>query len=196
MYMNKTNQEKILQAFIALLKEKPLNKITASEIAKKAKMSRMTFYNSFANIHGIFSYIVFEKLIKHSLDPFPNIVAAMTATCKLARDLDLVFKGLLKSEQRHTFKDFCLLQGYKFHERWILKYDQQRVIPEQARKNMAKFYVAGFVDLLFAWIDNDFQDDEHLIIQDVYLFFHGSIERAIENFSTKEPLKKLGLLKS
>lgn len=61
---------------------------------------------------------------------------------------------------------------------------------------MARFYVAGFVDLLFVWIDNDFQDDEHIIIQDVYLFFRGSIERAIENFSTKEPLKKLGLLKS
>lgn len=50
------SQEMITQAFIQLLKEKPFNKISISELCNKAMVSRQTFYSLFDSKENILYY--------------------------------------------------------------------------------------------------------------------------------------------
>lgn len=47
------NEEAIYGAFLLLLKEKPLDKITVSDIIKKAGIVRSTFYNHYENVPAL-----------------------------------------------------------------------------------------------------------------------------------------------
>lgn len=188
--MRKNQQEIILNALIELLKEKPLDQINIKLIAKKAKISRVTFYKYFADLQSIFSFIVFEKLLKHQIDPFSNFYKAMLTIFKLSLEYQVIFKGILKSDQRYQFRKFCMLQGEKFQSRWIKKIDRHNVLPKQSKELMTTMYVSGFVELFFRWIDSDFSIPIKELAETVYLIFYGMIEQAIDNHKTRLPIKK------
>ncbi|MCR4748893.1 MAG: TetR/AcrR family transcriptional regulator, partial [Lachnospiraceae bacterium] len=48
-----TAEDAILDAFFVLLKEKELEKITVSDIVKKAGIVRSTFYNHYENVPAL-----------------------------------------------------------------------------------------------------------------------------------------------
>lgn len=55
--------ESIQQALLVLLKEKPLEEITVSELCRIAKINRGTFYLHYKNIHGVFEKY-FEEIVE------------------------------------------------------------------------------------------------------------------------------------
>ena len=66
---NKTalaSQELIADAFVSLLREKPYDSISVSQICRKAGISRQTFYSLFASKDNIITY---ELERKHSFTP-------------------------------------------------------------------------------------------------------------------------------
>ena len=53
--------EAILDAFLLVLKEKDMDKITVSDIIKKAGIVRSTFYNHYENIPALVTAIFIAK---------------------------------------------------------------------------------------------------------------------------------------
>ena len=47
------SQEKIQKVFIELIQTKEINEITVSDICKKAKLNRTTFYSNYIDIYDL-----------------------------------------------------------------------------------------------------------------------------------------------
>lgn len=56
----------IASALVELMKEKPFNKITIQEIAKKADLDRRTFYRNFESKEDILSYYILQLSSEYS----------------------------------------------------------------------------------------------------------------------------------
>ncbi len=58
-------KEKILDAFIELLKKNDFDDIKVNDIVKEANISRQTFYNYFDDLYGIIEYALEKRIINN-----------------------------------------------------------------------------------------------------------------------------------
>ena len=67
----KESQEKIEKIFIELIQTKELNEISVSDICKKAKLNRTTFYSNYIDIYDLANKIK-ETLFNEVLNLYPE----------------------------------------------------------------------------------------------------------------------------
>ena len=105
--------ESLQQALLILLKEKPLEEITVSELCRMAKINRGTFYLHYKNIHGVFERYfeeIVEDLKRSILAPYHKMDQRLE---ELEADMIQIFHHVKKYE---TF--YCIV----FDEQIPMKY--------------------------------------------------------------------------
>lgn len=65
----------IKEAFLSLITEKPVQKITVTELSSKAEISKGTFYLHYVDIFNLYNELVDETVAKiaGSFDPYPEL---------------------------------------------------------------------------------------------------------------------------
>lgn len=65
----------INNAFMELIIKKPVNKITVTELAQKAEISKGTFYLHYLDIFDLYNQLVKETVVKiaRSFNPYPDL---------------------------------------------------------------------------------------------------------------------------
>ena len=68
----------IKAAFLELVQTKPVQKITVTELAKRAEISKGTFYLHYLDIYNLYNQMVEEAVAKiaGSFDPYPDLFSA------------------------------------------------------------------------------------------------------------------------
>lgn len=68
----------IKAAFLDLVQAKPVQKITVTELAKRAEISKGTFYLHYLDIYNLYNQMVEEAVAKiaGSFDPYPDLFSA------------------------------------------------------------------------------------------------------------------------
>lgn len=68
----------IKAAFLDLVQAKPVQKVTVTELAKRAEISKGTFYLHYVDIYDLYNQMVKETVSKiaGSFDPYPNLFSA------------------------------------------------------------------------------------------------------------------------
>ena len=68
----------IKSAFLELVQAKPVQKITVTELAKQAEISKGTFYLHYLDIYDLYNQMVKETAAKiaNSFDPYPDLFSA------------------------------------------------------------------------------------------------------------------------
>ena len=68
----------IKAAFLELVQAKPVQKITVTELAKRAEISKGTFYLHYLDIYDLYNQMVEETVAKiaGSFDPYPDLFSA------------------------------------------------------------------------------------------------------------------------
>lgn len=68
-------KKSIRNAFIALIREKPLNQITVAEISRKAELGRGTFYLHYKDLYDLYAHIedeLYNELEEMFNQSYPN----------------------------------------------------------------------------------------------------------------------------
>ena len=77
-------KQAIVDTFIKLLNEKPLSRITVTEIIETCGVSRNTFYYHFEDIYGLVSYIFQEEIEK--IQQITDVSDTLSEECSLVLD--------------------------------------------------------------------------------------------------------------
>ena len=125
----------IVNAFIQLLSEKPVNKITVKDIVERCGVNRNTFYYHFHDIPDLAEQMM-EEIIKLNND--------MERVQYLPRDTFLAYLNRL------TFR---LMQEY-----FTAATDGLAASGEDVAA-LARFYRCAMVGLLLDWLDGGMQED-------------------------------------
>lgn len=103
-------KENIETAFLSLLKKKPLEKITVTELAQTARISKGTFYLHYQDIYNLYNKLIenfFEKTISE-MDFFPlffdNPIQFMDMFGEIIKRHFNDFKVLLQNRSETTFQ--------------------------------------------------------------------------------------------
>ena len=122
----------IREAFLELLKDKDINKITVTDIVNKADLNRTTFYNHYIDVRAITEEIeneVINKMIEilknfNFNDFFSNPTSLLLEVSRFLENNKETYKVLLKVNEAQTFLNKLknVFSEYILHNTDISKY--------------------------------------------------------------------------
>ena len=119
----------IRQAFLAALQNKPVNKVSVTELAASAEISKGTFYLHYTDIYDLYITLVKEAVdkVSASFDPYPSIL-----------------EDPEKFVQEFMFADVPLLGGLSVEEAVLFRPDNVAFAP-----NFTRYFIDAFRERIY-----------------------------------------------
>ena len=122
-----TKTRRLIKAtFLELVQAKPVQKITVTELAKRAEISKGTFYLHYLDIYDLYNQMVEETVAKiaGSFDPYPDLFSAPESFVRtflfsqvepLGLSLSDGERAMLTEKNMHSCSKYpqCFLDGFK-----------------------------------------------------------------------------------
>ena len=173
-----------------LLLQKPLNKITISDIADDCGINRMTFYYHFKDIYDLVEWTCAEEAAqamegKKTYDTwqegFLNIFSAVQANKPLIMN---VYRCVSRERiEQYLNPLICSLSLGVVEEK-----SAEIPVSEADKRFIANFYEYAFIGVMLEWIDNNMREEPSVLVERTSRVVHGSILRALDAFRAGEPL--------
>ena len=188
--MSQTTKRALGASLKKLLLQKPLNKITISDIAEECGISRMTFYYHFKDIYDLVEWTCAEEAAqamegKKTYDTwqegFLNIFSAVQANKPLIMN---VYRCVSRERiEQYLNPLICSLILGVVEEK-----SAEIPVSEADKRFIANFYEYAFIGVMLEWIDNNMREEPSVLVERTSRVVHGSILRALDAFRAGGPL--------
>ena len=182
--MSQITKRAMEAALKKLLLEKPLTKITVSDITEECGMNRMTFYYHFKDIYDLVEWSCLEDA-KHALDE--------------KKTYETWQQGLLQIFEAVKENKPFILNVYRcVHREQVEKYSQPLVdqlllgvineetgnmtIRDEDKQFIAQIYSYIFIGLMLDWIKDDMREDPQPLVDRLARLIKGSMSEALSRF--------------
>ena len=158
-----------------LLKQKPLNKITISDIAEDCGISRMTFYYHFKDIYDLVDWCV--KSDAHIASPgkknFETWQEELLTIFKVAFMNKEFYLTLFKSMDRELSERYIFNYTFKVAVRIIDEHTKDMEIDEDKKLRMANYFSSALMGVISCWAIDDMKDDPEMLVEYINNLFLG-----------------------
>ncbi|HIS56812.1 MAG: TetR/AcrR family transcriptional regulator C-terminal domain-containing protein [Lachnospiraceae bacterium] len=183
---NKTKQE-LEQSLKHLLLQKPLDKITISDLTEDCGISRMAFYYHFRDIYDLVEWVCLEDAAralqgKKTYDTWQEGLLQIFEAVLENKPFILNVYHSVSREQIETYLfqlTYDLLRG-------VVEEKAAGVnISEEEKRFIADFYKYGFVGVMLDWIKKGMKDDYKDMAEKMSRTLQGNVANSIRNFADK-----------
>lgn len=179
-----TTKEKIKDAFIALAIEKQTVKISVKDIVKRAKISRRSFYNYYADRQSITEDIYIETIestIKECFDKKMTTEMFITEIYKAFFKNKNFFIVAIKDDEQNSLFDTIIERN-----QIVFSYLYKDIIQDQIKFDYLSYkYASTQVMLLKKWLNNGMVESPEFMTE-VYLDSHKNYENMHESIINKK----------
>ena len=186
--MAQFTQQAILDAFVKLLNQMPLDKITVKEIVDACGISRNTFYYHFGDIYALLEAL-FSRDVQRISEEGPEgeswadgLERALTFLSANRRAVYHIYNSINHGQ----------LEQYLYHatDPLITAYvnKEARGLPVEAEdlKFIAHAYQAMFVGLLLEWLQQGMRGDPADVLRRAERLFLGGMRSVLESHLSNE----------
>lgn len=158
---NDYTKDSIKAAFIRLLNERPLNKISVKSIVDACNISRNTFYYHFRDIPGLLEEIILDSantLVREN-DTVLSMGQCIESAFAFVKANKKAVYHIYNSVDRAAYEEFlmkmCDHTATLLMQEQLAGYD----IPEEDRDALTYFVKCEFIGLCMDWTKNGMNDD-------------------------------------
>ena len=137
-----------------LLRHKPLDKITVSDLTDHCGVNRMTFYYHFKDIYDLVEWCCEED-------------AAF-------------FTSVYRSISREQLENYLYRLTYDLMMGVVEERAAGMTVRPEDKEFIANFYKFAFVGLTLDWIKNDMRQDPAQLVEQLSTLIHGDVTKALE----------------
>lgn len=167
-----------------LLLQKPLTKITISDITEDCGINRMTFYYHFKDLYDLVEWSCVEDAAK-ALEGKKTYDTWQEGFLNIF-DAVLENKPLIMNVYRCVSREQIERYLYSLLDSLIIGVIEEKAvgmeIHEIDKQFIADFYEYAFVGIMLDWIAHDMKGDPKYIVDRVSTLIHGDITRALSKF--------------
>lgn len=167
------------QAYLELMRGKPASKITVKDICESAEVNRSTFYLHYAEPNDILTELEDESISRIS-EALSAIGASDTGSqdarnyllsfLRYIRQNDEMFRALLVENSDPHFRR--KLQAVALN---MAVNAFQVELPEACKTGAYLYIVSGSIELLSAWVGNQYEIPENVMCDMLYCLCEGSL---------------------
>lgn len=172
-----------------LLLEKPLNKVTISDIAKDCGINRMTFYYHFKDIYDLIEWSCAEDARKalNGKKTYDTWQEGFYQIFQSVQENKAFIRSVCRSMSREQVERYLYAVTYDLIAGVVEEKAAGMAVRQGDKEFIAHFYKYAFVGLMLDWIRGDMKEDPNVIIEKLDQVIHGNIAAALERLRTDPP---------
>lgn len=192
--MARRTQAIIMQAFMDLLTQKPLDKITVKAIIEEADINRNTFYYYYENIPDLLDAFFAQELQKfsESTEKSDSFAKEYNRACASILDNRRAIHHIYLSENRELISNYLKKASELFVERFVREAAAPYHLSEDGIDYVMHLYSYSVLGVTMRWIQRDAPLDPYLpeLLEST---FRASVDGIIQDylaFSAAHPGKE------
>lgn len=192
--MARRTQAVIMQAFIGLLAQKPLDKITVKDVIEEADINRNTFYYYYENIQDLLDAFFEQELQKfsESTERTDSFAKEYIRACASIRDNRRAIHHIYLSENRQLISNYLKTAAEQFVGRFVREAAAPYALDEAGISYVMHLYSYSVLGITMQWIQKDVPLDPNLpeLLEST---FNASVDNIIRDylaFSKAHPAEK------
>lgn len=184
--MSYTTKRAMEASLKKLLLEKPLDKITISDIAEDCGINRMTFYYHFKDIYDLVEWSCEEDTTKvlDGKKTYETWQQGFLQIFEAVLDNKPFILNVYHSVSREQVENYLYRVTYNLLIGVVEEKCTGLEVHEQDKKFIADFYKFAFVGLMLDWIKNGMKENPEHIIERLSVLIKGDVTRALDNYRT------------
>lgn len=175
--MLQLTKKAIVNSFIKLLNEKPLDKITVKNIAEDCGINRNTFYYHFSDIRELTVYTIDSQI--HSVSELDfngdSWVDSFVEAAKFVIDNKKAVYNIYNSLNRETVENYLNTVAFKVTDSFF----SAKAVGIDADKSdielIKDFYMSALVGIICKWLENGMDKDPDIVIRRLGRLVEGAV---------------------
>lgn len=164
----KRTKKMLEDALFDLMKDKPIEKITPTELCKKATVNRNTFYSHYNSVSELYESIE-DKLINsvdESLTESNTTVEAITVVCKMLKSNQTLSNIIFSKHFSSKIMKRIFAVTNKFN---MSKMNSEtNNLSDNYKQMLSSFTIMGSAAALECWVKNGMQEEPEKIAEFIY----------------------------
>lgn len=184
--MSQTTKRALEASLKHLLLQKPLDKITITDITDDCGVNRMTFYYHFKDIYDLVEWSCVEDAAK-ALDGKKTYDTWQQGFLQIFEAV-LDNKPFIQNVYHSVSREQVEIYLYKLTYDLLIGVVEEQAVGMDVRREdkefIANFYKFAFVGLMLEWIRNGMKEAPQGIINRLSILIHGDVARMLEKYRT------------
>ena len=178
-----------------LLLQKPLDKITISDITEDCGISRMTFYYHFKDIYDLVEWICLEESRRALEDKktYDTWQQGFLQILEAVRDNKPFILNVYHSISREQIELYLYKLTYDLLINVVEEKSQGMSIRPEDKQFIADFYKYAFVGLTLDWVRHDMKEDPQVMIDHLTKLVTGNITTALDRYRLDKPSASISM---
>lgn len=182
--MSLATKKALVESLKDLLAEKPVDKITVSELTEKCGISRMTFYYHFKDIYDLMEYACNTEAKKvlagnYTYDTWQQGFLQIFEVVKEYKPLIINAYRCLPKGQIETYLDEIT---YRLLVNVVNETAKNKEVSEKDKAFIANFYKHAFVGIVLDWIGNGMKEEPKDMVDSISKLMQGNFARALDAY--------------
>ena len=177
-------KQAIKAAFLELLDEKPLNKISVRDIVERCGINRNSFYYHFQDIYELAEWVCIEdgKQALKDKKTYDTWQEGMIQVFEAVLENKPFIANIYRSVDKAKIENYLYKLSYQLIADVVDEKCAGDNLSEADKQFIADFYKYGFVGIMLDWVDKGMKDDYHKIVEQLSTTLRGNIANSIHNF--------------
>lgn len=165
-----------------LLRHKPLDKITVSDLTDHCGVNRMTFYYHFKDIYDLVEWCCEEDAARAlaGQKTYDTWQQGFLQILEALRKDKAFFTSVYRSISREQLENYLYRLTYDLMMGVVEERAAGMTVCPEDKEFIANFYKFAFVGLTLDWIKNDMRQDPAQLVEQLSTLIHGDVTKALE----------------
>ena len=187
--MSQITKRALEQSLKNLLQQKPLSKITISDITEDCGISRMTFYYHFMDIYDLVEWACAEDAARalQNKKTYDTWQQGFVQIFHAVRENKVFVMNVYRCVNREQVEKYLVPLTDQLIMGVITERAAGMTVREADQQFIAQVYSYAFVGIMLDWIRDDMRADPEELVNRLAMVIHGGITQALERFRTDRP---------
>lgn len=184
--MSQITKRALEQSLKNLLLQKPLNKITISDITEDCGINRMTFYYHFKDIYDLVEWVCIEDAKKalENKKTYDTWQQGFVQIFYAVRENKPFIMNVYRCVSREQVEKYLVPLTDNLLMGVIAEQSDGMVVRDEDKLFIAQVFSYSFVGIMLDWIKDGMQYDPEELVSKLDMVIQGSLKGALERFRT------------
>ena len=181
--MNNITKNALEESLKKFLLQKPLDKITISDLTTDCGISRMAFYQHFKDIYDLVEWSCIEDASRalQGKKTYDTWQEGLQQIFEAVLENKPFILNVYRSVKREQVENYLYSLTYQLIEGVVEEQSENLRVTEEQKKFIADFYKYSFVGVMLDWIKRGMKEAPEEIANMVCVTMHGNIGNSLRN---------------